>query len=106
MIKKKAIQFRDELYGVFKKRADASQELIDGIAGNRFNHTALSALKDNQRKVLSAPKLLEWLVLWEVGDDLNILIKSDESQVLSELYQFVDQVLTAKKVIGDLQFSD
>lgn len=80
--------------------------LADGIAGNRFNHTALSALKDNQRKVLSAPKLLEWLVLWEVGDDLNILIKSDESQVLSELYQFVDQVLTAKKVIGDLQFSD
>ena len=32
MIKEKAIQFRDELYGVFKKRADASQELIDALA--------------------------------------------------------------------------
>ncbi len=80
--------------------------IADGIAGNRFNHAALAALKDNQHKVLSAPKLLEWLVLWEIGDDVNLLIKSDESQVLSELYQFVDQVLTTKKVIGDLQFSD
>ncbi len=29
---KKTIQFRDELYGVFRKRADASQELIDALA--------------------------------------------------------------------------